>query len=90
MESNEQYHFKFSKSPKKFPRMLNDSANSIAVYTVLCILRRMRKQLCLEAMIEYMDEYLLTIEESNPQLREAVLKALSMVSIKKIYKDAML
>ena len=90
MESNEQYHFKFSNSPKKFPRMLNDSANSIAVYTVLCILRRMRKQLCLEAMIEYMDEYLLTIEESNPQLREAVLKALSMVSIKKIYKDAML
>ena len=90
MESNEQYHFKFSKSQKKFPRMLNDSANSIAVYTVLCILRSMRKQLCLEAMIEYMDEYLLTIEGSNPQLREAVSKALSMVSIKKIYKDAML
>ena len=90
MESNEQYNFNFSKSQKKFPRMLNDSANSIAVYTVLCILRGMRMQLCLEAMLEYMEEYLVTIERNNPMLKDAVLKAISMISIKKIYKDAML
>ena len=70
--------------------MLNDSANSIAVYTVLCILRSMRKQLCLEAMLEYMEEYLVTIERNNPMLKDAVSKAISMVSVKRIYKDAML
>ena len=90
MESNGQFSFKFSKSPKKFPQMLTNSANSVAVYTVLCILRGMRTQLCLEAMLEYMEEYLVTIERNNPALKEAVIKALSMVSVKKIYKDAIL
>ena len=90
MEPNEQYHFKFSKSPKKFPHMFNDSAHSITVYTVFCILRGMRTQLCLEAMLEYMEEYLAAVEVNNPLLKEAVSKALAMINIKKIYKDAML
>jgi hypothetical protein len=90
MESNKQYNFEFLKSTKKFPKMFNDSSNAISIYTVFCILRSMRKQLCLEAMLEYMEEYLLTIERNNPQLKEAVLKAISMVSVKKMYKDAIL
>ena len=89
MEANGQYNFKFVKSSKKFPRLLNDSANSVAVYTVFCILRGMRAQLCLEAMLEYMEEYLAIIEKNNPLLKQAVSKALSMISIKKIYEDAM-
>lgn len=90
MESNEQYNFKFSKSRKKIPHMLNDPADSVAVYTVLCILRGMRTQLCLEAMLEYMEEYLGAVERNNPMLKDAVSKAMSMISIKKIYKDTML
>ena len=70
--------------------MLNDSPNSIAVYTVLCVLRRMQTQLGLEAMLEYMEEYLMAIERNNPMLKDAVSKAISMISVKKIYKNTVL
>ncbi len=90
MESNGQYHFKFLGSPKKFPHILNNSSHLIAVYTVFCLLRSMRKQLCLEAMLEYMEEYVQTVERGSPPLKESVLKALSKINIKKMYKDAML
>jgi hypothetical protein len=90
MQSNEQFNFESPKSPKKFPQMLTDPAHSIAVYTILCVLRGMKTQLCLEAMLEYMDEYLQTVEKHNPKLKNAVSVAMSRVSIKQIYKDAML
>ncbi len=90
MDQNEQFSFAFPKSPKKFPFMVNDSANVIAVYTVLCILRSMKKQVCLESMLEYMDKYLSKIEENNPKLRNAVIKVVSTINIERIYKDAML
>ncbi len=90
MGSNGQYHFEFLGFPKKFPRMFNNSSHLIAVYTVFCLLRSMRRELCLEAMLEYMDEYVQTVEKGSPLLKESVLKALSKINIKKIYKDAML
>ena len=82
--------FEFSKSPQKFPLMVTDSSNMIAVYTVLCILRSMKKQVCLEATLEYMDKYLVTVEKHNPRLRSAVSKVVSTINVEKIYKDAML
>jgi len=51
--------------------MLNNSAHSIAVYTVLCILRGIKSQLGLEAMLEYMEGYLVTMEKNNPMLKDA-------------------
>ena len=90
MRSNEQFRFDFSKTCKKFPRMLTDSTNSVAVYTVLCVLRCMKTQLCLEAMLEYMEEYLKIIEKHNPILKDAASRAMSRINIEKIYKDAML
>ena len=90
MGSNEQYYFEFLGFPKKFPSMLNNSSHLIAVYTVFCLLRGMRGELCLEAMLEYMEEYMQTVEKGSPLLKESVLKALSRINIKKIYKDAML
>ena len=90
MRTGEDPHFEFSKLPKKFPRiMLNDPTKSIAVYSVLFILRSMRKELSLEAMLEYMEAYLKTIETRNPVLKEAVLKTVEKIGIEKIYKDAM-
>jgi len=88
MKPSEQFRSELPKSSKRFPHMLADSANSIAVYTVLCILRGMKTQLGLGAMLEYMEEYLATIEKHNPKLKGAVLKAMSMMSIEKIYKEA--
>ena len=90
MKSNEQFSFEFSKFPTKFPFMVNDSANVIAVYTVLCILRSMKGEVCLEAMLEYMQKYLAVIERYNPRLQNAVAKVISTINIEKIYKDAML
>lgn len=45
-------------SDSKFQNMFTNSANSIAIYTVLCILRRMKREVGLEAMLEYLDKYL--------------------------------
>ena len=89
MKSNEQFSFEFPKSPRRFPLLLTDSAKTISVYTVLCILRSMKEQVCLEAMLEYVEAYLTMIERHNPRLRNAVLKVISAINIEKMYKDAM-
>lgn len=73
----------------KFPNIFTSSANSIAIYTVLCILRRMKQEVGLEAMLEYLDKYLGTIEAHNPQVKSAVEKALGMMSVEKMYREAM-
>lgn len=62
---------------------------SIEVYTVLCVLRRMRHQLGLEAMLEYTEKYLETIEAGNPELKAAVAQAISLMSVAKMYRQAM-
>ncbi len=69
--------------------MFTNSANSIAIYTVLCILRRMKREVGLEAMLEYLDKYLGAIEAHNPRLKQAVAKALGMMSVEKMYREAM-
>ena len=61
----------------------------IAIYTVLSILVRMKHQLGLEAMLEYIRKYLETIDKQNPQFKSAVAQAIEMMSIEKIYKEAM-
>ncbi len=62
--------------------------HSIAVYTVLRILWRMRKQLGLEAMLEYLEKYMAAIENHNPQLENAVHEALSLLDVERMYKEA--
>ena len=63
--------------------------HSIPVYTVLCVLRRMKGQLGLEAMLEYMDRYVSAIEAHNPELKQAVTKAIAMMKVEKMYRQAM-
>lgn len=62
--------------------------NMVVVYTMLSILVVMKKQLGLEAMLEYMDEYLRVAGEGNPRVRWAVRRALAMMSVEKMYHDA--
>ncbi len=69
-------------------KMIGNLDNPVAVYTVLCILRDMRSELGLEAMLEYMGEYLGAIERSNPELKGAVARAMTLVSVGKMYRDA--
>ena len=61
--------------------------NSVIVYTMACILSRMRDTLGLEAMVEYIDGYRRAIEKHNPLMRSAVEKVLRSVNIQKLYTD---
>lgn len=64
-------------------------ANTVAIYTVLRVLIKMRDSLGLEAMHEYMAKYLSIMEAYNPKMQEAVSKALTVINVEKIYVDAM-
>lgn len=63
--------------------------NVIAVYTVLTVLLKMRRDLGLEAMMEYIDKYLVVMEMSNPEMKRAVGLALGFVDVREIYNEAM-
>lgn len=79
-----------AKIPRQpFTNIFTNSANSIAIYTVLCILRRMKREVGLEAMLEYLDKYLGAIETHNPRLKQAVAKALGLMSVERMYREAM-
>ena len=62
--------------------------NMVVIYTMLSILVLMKKELGLEAMLEYMDEYLRVVGEGNPKVRFAVRRALAMMNVGKMYYDA--
>jgi len=74
--------------PDAFPNFFTRKDNSIAIYTAMRILRSMKKELGIEAMHEYLDGYVRTVDQHNPKLSLAVTKALSLMSVEKIYKDA--
>ena len=63
--------------------------NTIAIYTVLSILVKMKNSLGLEAALEYIDKYLSTIEKHNPKIKAATSLAIKFISVEKIYKEAM-
>jgi len=80
----------YSKKETEGKASLFDSpVNTLAVYTILKMLIKMRSHLGLEAMLCYIEKYLAILEENNPEVRTAVLKALSFVSVEKIYLEAM-
>ena len=62
-------------------------SNTIAVYTALRILMEMRRQLGFEAMVEYIERYLGTVETFTPEMKSAVTKALLVINIKTLYAD---
>ena len=89
MDFNEKYNKNIPPNyPKRSAFPLLSPNNIIAIFTTLSILLRMKNQLGLEAMIEYMEFYVLTIEKHNPRFKGAVEQALSMMNVKRIH-DAM-
>lgn len=70
------------------PRQTSRMTDSIAVYTKLTILLRMRHELGLEAMLEYLEAYTSNIERHNPELQKAVQKALALICVRRIYNQA--
>ena len=59
----------------------------VAFYTVLTVLVKMKKELGLEAMLEYMAMYLNEIDSHNPKLSIAVAKTLENIPIEVFYHE---
>ena len=62
--------------------------NTVVIFTMLAILIKMKEQLGLEAMLEYAEKYLAVMGEQNPRVKYAVGYALSLMSVEKMYHDA--
>ncbi len=87
MEQSNQSNSSPKPSLPQTSEMVFSASNTIAVFTVLSILLKMRTQLGLEAMLEYMEKYLAAIAAQSPKLKGAVAKALTIISIEKVYTD---
>ena len=89
MDFNDQYRDKVNNIPRQYPHrpslLFLTPENTIAIFTTLTILLKMREQLGLEAMLEYMEFYILTIEEHNPRFKGAVARAIELMNVEKIY-----
>ena len=60
---------------------------AVTAYTILTILMRMKSDFGFEAMLEYMEKYLRTLEAHNPEIRVAVRKALDVINLHRLYKE---
>lgn len=87
MEHQEKNSPSIQKKPQS-NNILTSDHNMVAIYTVLSILLKMKNSLGLEAMLEYIGKYLEVMEVQHPGMKEAVAKALSLISVEKIYKEA--
>jgi hypothetical protein len=61
--------------------------HAVAFYTFLSILLKMKNELGLEAMLEYMGKYLRTIDSHNPKIALAVGKALTLIPVDIIFNE---
>jgi len=89
MDFNSENTNKFHHSPPQDASPYTSPATTIGIYTVLSVLMVMKSQLGLEAMLEYTSRYLRILEKHNPDVKDAVVKALKIVDVEVIYKDAM-
>ncbi len=67
--------------------LLFPQQHSVAFYTFLSILLRMKNELGLEAMLEYMAKYLTAIDSHNPKIAAAVGKALNAIPVAVIFHE---
>ena len=66
----------------------NSKDYTVSVYTAFCILKGIRRQIGLEAMLDYIDSHIEIVNRVNPRAELAVEEALTRVKLEKIYKDA--
>jgi len=78
---------KSSESQPHTPSLLFPPEHSTAFYTFLSILLKMKQELGLEAMLEYMEKYLRTIDSHNPNIANVVGKALNSIPVEVIFNE---
>ena len=87
MNSPDEQDFPSQNFTPKTKELFN-GGQTVAIFTVLSILTRMKEYLGLEAMLEYIDTYLDQTTRRDPGIKIAVAKALNLMSIEKIYQEA--
>jgi hypothetical protein len=60
--------------------------NQIAIVTFLSVLLQMRKELGLEAMLQYMENYQKIAIKENTNLNRAITCALEITDVKRIFE----
>ena len=86
--SNDQVNHFLKLFPPRSSSWIFPQDHAVAVYSAFSILNEMRKELGLEAMLEYMGRYRRIVESYNPKMKSAVGQALTLMSVKKIYHEA--
>jgi hypothetical protein len=82
-----------NEEPIKYPEaksvtgILFPAEHTVAFYTFVSILLKMKKELGLEAMLEYMVKYLTMIDSHNPKVAVAVGKALNVLPVDLIFNE---
>jgi len=71
-----------------FLYILANSSSAIAIYTMLCVLGKMKRKIGLEAMLEFSQKYMDLIERRNPKIKHAIAKTLTSIDIEEIYKES--
>jgi len=67
-------------------KSLQVNQQSVAVYSVIAVLRNMRNELGLEAMSEFIDLYAAAVEKTNPELKNILQEVLSEQAINHFYQ----
>lgn len=78
----------FSTGCGKDVKNLFSPSKIVIIYTSFKIIFQMKKILGLEAMLEYLSNYVWIVEKNNPQLKKTVEYALVSLDVERIYKDA--
>jgi hypothetical protein len=78
---------KKSEFSSKGHALLFPPEHAVAFYTFLSILLKMKQDLGLEAMLEYMGKYLRTIDSRNPKVAIAVGRALDVIPVEIIFNE---
>lgn len=61
--------------------------NNFPVFMAIMTLVKIKQELGLEAMVEYVDHYVEVINENNPKLGDAYQQAMKFINVEKIYQE---
>lgn len=61
-------------------------SQSVEVYTILRVLKQIKKELGLEAMVDFHASYIEQIDRYNPHLVKAVDHAIRILDTKRVYR----
>ena len=75
-----------AKKAQEFIGRMERGFASASIFTVFSLIKKMKRQLCLEAMLDYIDVYTECFELNCPQAARTVEKALEGIDVGKMYK----